>query len=364
MARGLLFSSVDKLLSHPEWIRTYQRRGYNNPLTLEVDPTNRCPLRCPHCVWRNLRRSHGKAELSTAQLKSILRDAARLGVKSIVWTGGGEPLAHPELASVLAEASSLGLKNGMLTSGALLTPELSKALLPHLSWIRFHMDGATADAYGRAHGVSPAMFHRVVDNIATFAQMRRNAGFATHVGLGAIATTRRLEPIAALTSLTRELGLDYFQLKHDLEQMSDPTYLHWWDAEAVPRLASLERELADGAFSLHYSSGEDYTQPTGAEPCHAHWLSLAITADGRVCFCKFLRHREDLTLGNLREAPLADILAGERRRAIFERVNTSNCGFSPCTYAATNSLLSNLTRGAAHAKLVPEPCQLLHSEFL
>jgi hypothetical protein len=51
------------------------------PISMEIDLTNVCNYRCPNCVWE--------------QVLSQVHQCAGAGVKAVIFSGGGEPLAHP-----------------------------------------------------------------------------------------------------------------------------------------------------------------------------------------------------------------------------------------------------------------------------
>lgn len=77
------FQSSRKLAAHPEWLARYLEQGFNYPITLEIDPTNVCPLDCGYCVWKDFRYSENNG-LDPQTLKRVVREAAALGVKSII----------------------------------------------------------------------------------------------------------------------------------------------------------------------------------------------------------------------------------------------------------------------------------------
>jgi len=88
------FRSADKLAAHSEWVSRYLATGSAYPITLEIDPGNKCPLDCPYCIWHAMRHSDAaNATLKPDVLLRLVCEAHDIGVKSIIWTGGGEPLS-------------------------------------------------------------------------------------------------------------------------------------------------------------------------------------------------------------------------------------------------------------------------------
>lgn len=335
------FQSRRKLSAHKDWVIKYLKQGYQYPVTLEIDPTNRCPLNCPHCVWSEYRSVKHDA-LKSEVLVRVVEEAAGLGVKSFIWTGGGEPLSNPATLAGIFFADQLGIKNAMFTTGVLLTKRATDFLTGTLSWVRFHLDGASAKSYARRHRVPESLFLQVIDNILYFNRRRKDSGSKTFAGIGTVALADNLEEVSDLARLTKGLGLDFFQYKHDLTQMRDPDYLNWWDGTVVPRLDQLSRELEDVNFKLQYSRGLDYSAPNKNIVCHVRQMITAITADGRVSFCKSLRDNETVSLGNVNNQSLRSIFTGEKSRQLQRTINPLNCGVFPCPNKEANLLLQSL----------------------
>ena len=91
--------------------------GRRVPVTVMIAVTCRCQCDCAHCSASAL--TDGGAELSAAEVKGIIADAAALGAPKIGFTGG-EPLLRADLAELTACAAGLGLSVSIDTNGLLL----------------------------------------------------------------------------------------------------------------------------------------------------------------------------------------------------------------------------------------------------
>jgi radical SAM protein with 4Fe4S-binding SPASM domain len=98
------------------------------PLSAVLLLTYRCNLRCRMCFYYNeaekdntnsliKRRAH--EELSLQQIKKLIDDLAKSGVK-VLTLHGGEPLVHPEIYEISKYAASMGLMVNFITNGVLL----------------------------------------------------------------------------------------------------------------------------------------------------------------------------------------------------------------------------------------------------
>ena len=96
---------------------------------LDMELTERCNNNCIHCCI-NLPaddRAARERELSTAEIKAILSEAAALGAMQVRFTGG-EPLLRDDFEELYLYARRLGLKVLIFTNATLLTPHLADLL--------------------------------------------------------------------------------------------------------------------------------------------------------------------------------------------------------------------------------------------
>lgn len=79
------------------------RLGHAPPVTLVVNPTMHCNLRCEGCyAFQYARGAHMEPEL----FRKVMREARELGVRFITLSGG-EPFVHPKLLDLIGEFDDL-----------------------------------------------------------------------------------------------------------------------------------------------------------------------------------------------------------------------------------------------------------------
>src|SRR5919107_1098399 len=64
------------------------------PYSVEIDPTNHCPIGCSYCIWSEMR-ERNPTSLRDDVFSTLIDDLIELRVAGVVFTGGGEPLSHP-----------------------------------------------------------------------------------------------------------------------------------------------------------------------------------------------------------------------------------------------------------------------------
>src|SRR5258708_39935377 len=88
-------------------------RATYRPYLLVAELTHRCPLHCPYCS--NPAAVASGEELSTAEWRRVISEAARMGVLHIGFSGG-EPLQRADLAELVAAARVAGIYSNLITS--------------------------------------------------------------------------------------------------------------------------------------------------------------------------------------------------------------------------------------------------------
>lgn len=125
---------------------------------LDIELTERCNNNCIHC-YINLPADNlaiQKRELSTEEIKNILREAASLCCISVRFTGG-EPLLREDFQELYIFARRLGLKVILFTNATLIESSLIKLFkcIPPLEKIEvtiYGMRKASYEAVTRAYG--------------------------------------------------------------------------------------------------------------------------------------------------------------------------------------------------------------------
>lgn len=102
------------------------------------DCTRKCNLNCIHC---GASKECYDIELTTEQIKSLIKQLATIKVKFFAATGG-EPLTRPDLLEIFSYADKLGIKTGFATNGFLINEEISKKIKDaNISSIQISLDG-------------------------------------------------------------------------------------------------------------------------------------------------------------------------------------------------------------------------------
>jgi MoaA/NifB/PqqE/SkfB family radical SAM enzyme len=131
-------------------------------------------------------------------------------VKSIDFTGGGEPLLQPKLPEWIKEAKAAGCETGFLSNGLLLKKEkLQQILRAGVDWICVSIDGADARMYEKIRIGSN--FERVCENVANIAEVR--TGNVPKTMINFVLMDLNIHQVQEMVQLTARLGVDQINFK-------------------------------------------------------------------------------------------------------------------------------------------------------
>lgn len=133
-------STGEKIYAHHDAINDL-RKHRNHPIVLHIMPTEICNLRCVFCSVAQ-RGCEGKTypDLTLDQIKHVVNNLKKNGLKAIILSGGGEPTLYPQINELISFLKSEDLEIGMITNGTLLATHLSDESLNSFTWIRISIN--------------------------------------------------------------------------------------------------------------------------------------------------------------------------------------------------------------------------------
>lgn len=321
-----------KILTYPEVLSAAQADAALPPINLEINPSNTCNQSCTWCTYGYL---HERREMLPRELiLGLLADAKELGVRSVTWTGGGEPTVYKELPEVIAAAAEHGFRQGINTNGSRLNERLIETFVDNFSYVRFSVDAGSPEVYSVTHRVPLEAFEKVTRNIGALIERRREKGSRLTVGFSFLVDNSNVDDLLKAATLSRSLGVDYFQLKPIVNyvesnaQFSAESEL-WRRMEGqLGEVFGLETEQFQVRFLGHKFEDiklqEQYYGRT-YQQCRGNELLATVGADGSVDVCCAYKGDKDWSFGNLHEKSFKEIWAGELRRRVLARIDVAKC---------------------------------------
>lgn len=121
------------------------------PTSLLCELTYRCNLQCPYC-YNPLDLGSAREELAATAWRSVLDEAAAMGVLQIGFSGG-EPTLRPDLCDLVSHAARCGLYTNLITQGTFLDDARLDALVgAGLDHIQISIQAPSEEAADRIAG--------------------------------------------------------------------------------------------------------------------------------------------------------------------------------------------------------------------
>ncbi len=284
------------------------------PLSLTIEPTSLCNLRCPECPSgaRTLTRPGGFADLEAA---CRLIDEVAPRVAGIQFYFQGEPFLHRDLPALIAHARKRNMFVGISTNAHFMTRELADTLVQvGLQRLVVSLDGVTEESYTA---------YRVGGSLATVLESLEHLRAAR-------ASARHCRTDVILQFLVNKFNEGEIETARALASRYDARLV--LKTMQVYSVESAKRFLpSDPAFSrYHPDSTTLRTLAAPANTCSQLWMRSVVTWDGTLVPCCFDKDAE-FAFANVFEVGFAEgwrssAFRAFRNRILHERGAVPMCG--------------------------------------
>jgi MoaA/NifB/PqqE/SkfB family radical SAM enzyme len=322
------------LLRHSERVEAMLRGELVYPISVEFDLSNTCPHDCPFCSFGTSQsqgyRQQNWVQFPTPRAVALLEELAECGVKSVTFTGGGEPLVHREAAAILEKAASLGLEFGVVTNGFNLKGAAQAVIAKHATFVRVSLDAGTPETHQFTHGTPMLQFHQILANIRA---TREKAGERLTIGASFCVMDQNWKEIYAAAKAVKDAGGNYLEVR--------PTFPTDWRGDgwgqalrvgnvdnAKTEIEHAKAHLVDARFQVigmieRFDSlaapKKDYTK------CRIGPLTTVIGADGRLWHCCVQRGQEFFNIASVKDKPFREAWADAYARNMADSIDLSKC---------------------------------------
>ena len=325
-----------KLHYHADRILAIQRGEIVAPINIEIDLSNRCSLGCEGCHFAY---THSRGPLAhsvkpdgsvstgdlmdTQLIKRVLMECVYAGVRSITWTGGGEPTLHPKFDEIIGYNP---IPQGIYTNGVHIVSDRAELMKDKMTWVYISLDYADRAKY-QLHKKTDA-FDRVISGIK---HLRTAQGNAT-IGIGFLLWKENWRDTAAMIHLGRDLGADYVQFRpmiwFDLNNPGVVAEDTAWMDELIPQLEYWKGApdvIVDVDRFRNYQHWAGHNYPV----CWWSRLQAVITPDGSLWTCVNRRGMDGDCLGNLHDEEFMSIWARHKEKEVDSRCRALCRGHIP-----------------------------------
>ncbi|MBF0155448.1 MAG: radical SAM protein [Magnetococcales bacterium] len=338
MADRFLIDS-HKMMYHPDRVaalmdavRDWEKAKQVYPVYVELSPMGACNHRCTFCAYDYI--GYKTVKLETEALRLRLPEMGRLGVRSIMFAGEGEPMLHKDICEIVQITKASGIDVSFTTNATAIPPDFASRALPHVSWIKASMNAGTAGTYAQVHRCKPEHFETAINNLAALVEARRAGNLSVTLGAQLLLLPENAHEIRELALICRDrIGLDYLVVK-PYSQLGFSTNQVYKDLE-YSQFADIEKDYRDintDSFNLVFRTNtmRKYTSQDRYPKCYSTPFVWAhVMASGEVYGCGAYLLDKRFLLGNIHEQSFQDIWEGEKRHQAFDFV-TKDLNIDEC----------------------------------
>ena len=303
-----------KLSRHRDRVETWLAGERIVPITIDMALTRRCTQRCVFCY--GALQSNDERRMTRDVLFRFLDDAAEIGVKAISLISDGESTCSPHVYDFILHARGNGLDISLATNGVLLRDDRLEDILPALTYIRFNVSAADPGRYAHIHGCPAQWLEKVCNTIRECVRIKRERGIPVTIGLQMVLMPDLGDQVLPLTRLGKELGVDYFVIKHCSDDelgtlgIDYSKYFGMVDLLKEAEAYSDEDYLVKAKWSKILAGRErSYSR------CYGPVFMPQFSGSGLVAPCGMLfnrRYKKGFHIGNIAETSFKEIWQGER----------------------------------------------------
>lgn len=308
------------------------------PVRIELHPTDRCNLNCRFC-WRQDIDFEPEKELSKSKLLDIVDEAAEMGVKEWIISGGGEPMVRKEATLEIMERIKEKDMWGQLTTNGTLFKREDVERVVNAGWdqVQISINGPDAETHNFIARESTA-FQRAIKTSKLFAELKEKEGKNNpYVGFNSIITRQSHDKLRKIieTAHQAQSQLVYFEpiypgytshVRMELNQEEKKKV-----AESALEVKKKAKELGVNTNIEQFSRPERLSKsdfkrkveraaPAGSGfksvACYQPWYLMGIKGCGLAGCCSTFEQGVDIHNKKLKEAWYSDTFSELRQEML------------------------------------------------
>ena len=265
---------------------------WGRPISLSIEPTTSCNLRCPECPsgLRSFSRPTGMLDLT---FYNRIIDEQSKTLSYLLLYFQGEPFLHQNFVKMIRNASAKGIYTATSTNAHYFTDDMARETIQSgLDRLIISIDGTTQEVYEQ-YRIGGSL-EKVIDGTKKLVYWKKKLNSSTpHLIFQFLVVKPNEHQIEDVRKMAREIGVDEVKLK--TAQLYD--YENGNKLMPTNEQYSRYKDDGSGTYSLKHKLYDH---------CWKMWHSSVVTWDGTVvpcCFDKDASH----ALGSLEQMTFEDV---------------------------------------------------------
>lgn len=327
----------EKIFHHTDRIEDWKNGKIVKPVTVEIHPTNICNNDCYYCVSKGI---HDGKSLNISEMRVIIDKLIAMGVKGLIFSGGGEPLCNKDTIPAVVYAKKSGLSVGLITNGVELDEHNSRILGDNCEWVRVSLDSLDSGTYEKIRGMDG--FEKAKKGLMMLLDVKGQCSVGTQMVVNRYNYTEIEKFVVGLRDFEK---LDYVQIR-PLEMYSGDTPYSESELNEIKsefeKIKNFKKVIISDKWDMIYDDNYGFSE------CHCYGMIGAVDAYGDIFPCchaiKVLRY------GNLLTDEVDTIFLNREEMASATLKNRLHkiCPIG-CRGSNINRRLEDIKKGVDHA---------------
>ncbi len=304
------------------------------PVTVDFILNNECNYSCSGCTFNFVRKKQkhikGKS-MKKENIPTLINKLSDAGVKSLIFSGGGEPTLHPHLLYAMGHAKSKGLDIALYTNGSYQKKDLSKEIIAlEPTYVRVSLN-AGREMHAEFHGTKKSYYDIVIQNIHDLSMHNESGGHKTVLGTSFLINSLNSKDMDQIYSSLEDIfttgkNLDYIAIKPEINYRDPQNQLN---SDIINVMTAYVRENEDrikedfqtNLFYNSFFTEKIYESSDLNSPCNSHGWVANVDWQGNLSFCVEFAMDDNYILGNLVNKDFDAIWQSERRKELHTFIN-------------------------------------------
>ncbi|MDC1486734.1 SPASM domain-containing protein [Flavobacteriales bacterium] len=286
------------------------------PMSLSIEPTTSCNLRCPECPSGLRSFSRPTGMLEPEQLDRLLQEIGGYLVYANLYFQG-EPYLHPAMDHLVALCKQHGIYTSTSTNAHFLRPERAEAIVASgLDRLIISIDGMTQETYS-SYRIGGRL-DKVLEGTQNVLDARRKSKGAKtpHIVWQFLVVGPNEHEVPEIRKMARASGVDELVIK--TAQLDEPHDAHPL-LTSDPKLRRYDRQ-SNGIWKLRNALNDE---------CWRMWQGCVMTWDGKVVPCCFDKDAEH-AMGQVGPQSFEEIWFSEGYQAFRQQIFTDRSSIEMC----------------------------------
>ncbi len=338
------------------------------PVTAEFVPTLNCTFRCKLCsyevqkqafdVWEDNDVNNPKAHMDWDTMKLATRKLHDIGVKGVIYTGGGEPTFCKDLIRGMRLARELGMDIGLFTNGSVLTEDKIKELMSlEPVFVRLSLNSGTEATHREYHVYKEKdakYFQHALKTIESIAHEKVKRNSPTSFGLAFLTHESNMNELHETAERIIEIvrrtsgGIDFVVFRPAVDYYHGSSIDQDFLMKTEKVLNNTVKPMMEEAgikFDYLGRRAKDMISGKSYNTCISHGAFAEVGPDGSMYLCCEKNIMPQFCIGDLKCNSAQEIWQGKARSDLSAWVNKKNLKVCPtvCKPHELNKLFHKIT---------------------